>query len=148
MEACLLRMTTLLRAAVTAAAVTGGVALAGPATASAASGCSGAGPTVKDYRGVSYTTRYCYNYRAGATRLGDDVGNFFTSGYLYAGRNWFVCQKRIGENPPVGSARNNIWLYTEGDVAYVKPYKGWGWFPATYVSGGTNYGKIPGLRTC
>ena len=52
------------------------------------------------------------------------------------------------ENPPVGNARNNVWLYTQGDVSYVPRYHGWGWFPATYVSGGGNYDPIPGLRWC
>ncbi len=109
----------------------------------AASGCSSNGPTVKDYRGFSYATRYCHNYRAGYTHLFDA-----NTGYLYAGTNWFVCQQRFGENPPVGNARNNVWLYTQGDVSYSSTYRGWGWFPATYVSGGGNYDPIPGLRWC
>ncbi len=104
-------------------------------------GCWGTGPVVTDFRGVKYSTRYCHNYLGGNLRLYTTV-----SGYLYAGNNWFVCQSRFGENPPVGSAWNNIWLYTQGDVAYA--YHGWGWFPATYVSGGTNYNPIPGLRWC
>lgn len=118
------------------------VAKAGPRASAAASGCWGTGPTVKDYRGYRYATRYCHNYRGGQLHLYAGI-----SGYLYAGNNWFVCQSRLGiENPHVGSARNNIWLYTQGDVGY--SYHGWGWFPATYVSGGVNYGPIPGLRWC
>lgn len=165
-----MRITTLRRpsrAAIAALAVIGGLVAVVPATASAASkapprahhasalttmssaltatasGCTSAGPTVSDFRGVRYSTRYCHNYRGGGLRLYN-----ITSGYLYAGTNWFVCQQRIGENPPVGSARNNIWLYTQGDVSYNSRYHGWGWFPATYVSGGVNYGPIPGLRWC
>jgi hypothetical protein len=113
------------------------------AATTAASGCTSAGPTVKDYRGVSFATRYCNNYRGGYTSL---FG--INTGYLYAGKNWFVCQQRAGENPPVGNACNNIWLYTQGDVSYNSKYHAWGWFPATYVSGGVNYGPIPGLRWC
>jgi hypothetical protein len=109
----------------------------------AAAGCNSDGPVVRDYRGISFGTRYCNNYRGGYTSL---FG--INTGYLYAGTNWFVCQQRADENPPVGSARNNIWLYTQGDVSYNATYRGWGWFPATYVSGGVNYGPIPGLRWC
>jgi hypothetical protein len=112
-------------------------------TAVAAAGCTSAGPTVTDYRGVRFATRNCHNYRGGTTSL---FG--INTGYLYAGNNWFVCQQRAGENPPVGNARNNIWLYTQGDVSYNSTYHAWGWFPATYVSGGVNYGPIPGLRWC
>lgn len=112
------------------------------ASAASYSGCWGTGPTVTDFRGYRYPTRYCHNYQGGQLRLYSRV-----SGYLYAGNNWFVCQSRLGiENPRVGTARNNIWLYTEGDVGYA--YHGWGWFPATYVSGGVNYGPIPGLPWC
>ena len=107
----------------------------------AAAGCNSNGPTVTDYRGVVFSTRYCHNYRAGYTTMAG-----VRNGYLYAGTNWFVCQQRAGENPPVGNARNNIWLYTQGDVAYNS--RGWGWFPATHVSGGVNYGPVPGLRWC
>ena len=113
------------------------------ASARAAAGCNSAGPTVSDYRGIRFATRYCNNYRGGTVGFGS-----LDTGYLYAGRNWFVCQQRAGENPPVGNARNNIWLYTQGDKSYNATYRGWGWFPATYVSGGVNYGPIPGLRWC
>lgn len=165
-----MRVTTIRGAArVAAVAVSAGLVLAAPGIASAArfappaapsahaarvhaasrvahsasSGCTSAGPTVTDFRGIRYSTRNCHNYRAGDLRLYS-----ITSGRLYAGTNWFVCQSRIGENPPVGGARNDIWLYTEGDVSYSSRYGGWGWFPATYVSGGVNYGRVPGLRWC
>ena len=107
----------------------------------AAAGCTSNGPTVTDYWGDRWTTRNCHNYRSGYTWVGNSH-----SGYLYAGNNWFVCQARGGENPAVGNARNNVWLYTQGDVGY--SYRGWGWFPATHVSGGGNYDPIPGLRWC
>lgn len=38
------------------------------------------------------------------------------------------------------------WLWTQGDVAYAD--NGWGWFPATKVSGGNNWEPIPGLQNC
>jgi hypothetical protein len=109
----------------------------------AATGCTSSGPTVTDWTGTRFATRYCHNYKAGPVGFGTT-----TTGYLYAGTNWFVCQERSIENPPVGNARNNVWLYTQGDVSYVAKYHGWGWFPATYVSGGGNYEPIPGLRWC
>lgn len=164
-----MRITTLSGAvrAIAVVAVMGGMMLSGPAIAAArshapprrapshhvsaafathrahvaASGCTSAGPRVTDFRGIHYETRYCHNYRGGSLRLYSGH-----SGYLNAGTNWFVCQQRFGENPRVGNARNNIWLYTQGDVSY--GHHGWGWLPATYVSGGTNYGPIPGLRWC
>lgn len=60
-----------------------------------------------------------------------------------------MCQDQwVGyENPPVGSARNNWWLYTQADTS-TNFRHGWGWFPATKVSGGGNYEPIPGLRWC
>jgi hypothetical protein len=130
--------------AVLVAAAVPSLASAGTTKAAAASGCWGTGPTVTDYAGGRWATRYCHNYRAGQTRMYSSA-----TGWLYAGNNWFVCQKRTNvPNPPVGNAKNNIWLYTQGDVSYSAVYKGWGWFPATYVSGGGNYDPIPGLRWC
>ncbi|MEW2397128.1 hypothetical protein [Streptomyces sp. NPDC046862] len=115
---------------------------------SAAAGCAGAGPTVTNHLGITYSTTYCHNYQAGYVVRADQPSVTNYSGYLNAGDNWFVCQRQITawENPPVGSARNNWWLYTQGDDGYADA--GWGWFPATKVSGGGNYQPIPGLRTC
>lgn len=121
-------------------------------TASAASysGCWGTGPTVTDFGGDRWHTKYCHNYLGGEVSW-DPIG----AGFLYAGNNWFVCQARFTgwPNPAVGSARNNIWLYTQADrgVQWYQPgykYHKWGYFPATYVSGGVNYGPIPGLPWC
>lgn len=118
-----------------------------PVTAAAA-GCWGTGPTVTNHLGTTFATKYCHNYQAGDVVRPAQPSVTTYSGYLYAGDNWFVCQRQITawENPPVGSARNNWWLYTQGDVAYAD--RGWGWFPATKVSGGGNYEPIPGLPTC
>jgi hypothetical protein len=118
------------------------VAAAIPALASAAP--SSAPTKTPAFSGkLPAATRYCHNYKGGTVGFGAT-----NTGYLYAGTNRFVCQQRAGENPSVGSARNNIWLYTQGDVSYSPTYHGWGWFPATYVSGGVNYGPIPGLHWC
>ncbi|MFJ9553911.1 hypothetical protein ACIRPH_08840 [Nocardiopsis sp. NPDC101807] len=130
-----------------AAALAGSIAAAGPA--SAAQGCSGAGPTVVDHHGTSWSTTYCNAWLGGNLERGvgrDNPGEI--SGYLYANRAWFVCQQQFTylENPPVGDYRNNWWLYTQGDEAYLD--QGWGWFPAVNVSGGGNYEPIPGLRHC
>ncbi|MGW1362643.1 hypothetical protein ACWHLZ_37510 [Streptomyces chartreusis] len=68
--------------------------------AAAADGCWGNAGQKKGPGGGTYTARYCHN--------------------------WFVCQQKFDlENPPVGSARNNWWLWTQGDVAYAD--NGWGW---------------------
>ncbi|BFU44770.1 hypothetical protein [Krasilnikovia sp. MM14-A1004] len=114
----------------------------GPAAA-APNGCSGSGGSHTDYLGNTYGTTNCNVYSAGYVR-----NSGANSGYLYTGTSWFVCQEQwVGyENPSVGSARNNYWLYTQGDDGYA--HSGWGWFPATKVSGGGNYAPVPGLRSC
>jgi hypothetical protein len=129
------------------AAVAATLTAAGPA--SAAAGCSGAGPTVTDHLGNTWSTTYCDAWLSGDLERGvgkDDPSEI--SGHLYAGRAWFVCQQQVPhlENPPVGEYRNNWWLYTQGDVAYSD--QGWGWFPAVNVSGGGDYEPIPGLPDC
>lgn len=122
-------------------------ALVAASPAHAAAGCSGAGPRVTDYAGTTWNTTYCYNYQSGDIGRGSNTA-YLKTGYLYAGTNWFACQKRIPdwENPAVGNARNNWWLWTQGDEAV--QYGGWGWFPATKVSGGNNYEPVPGLPLC
>jgi hypothetical protein len=118
---------------------------AGPASASAsAAGCAGAGPTRTDATGKVRATTFCHNYRSGNVYLYRATDR--PTGYLYAGRNWFACQMKGAENPAVGGARNNWWLRTQGDKGYADG--GWGWFPATYVSGGANYQTVPGLPVC
>ncbi|WP_219461559.1 hypothetical protein [Nonomuraea rhizosphaerae] len=141
---------SLVMATVLAGAV--GAAAAGPASASgtgtagstSTAGCSGAGPTRTDVSGRVRATTWCHNYRTGDVYAGRAAGR--VTGVLYAGRNWFACQMKGAENPAVGGARNNWWLRTQGDKGYADA--GWGWFPATYVSGGGNYQTIPGLPVC
>jgi len=132
-----------LATALAACTVAAGMALGFPSPASAAGGCSGYGGAHTDVFGNTYGTTNCYAYTPGYIRY-----NGTNSGYLYAGTSWFVCQEKFPgiENPPVGSARNNYWLYTQGDVGY--SHSGWGWFPATKISGGVNYGPVPGLHSC
>lgn len=119
------------------------ISIAAAQPAQAYSGCWGSGPVAKDPYGPAFHTKYCHNYRSGYTMYGSA-----RAGLLWAGTNWFKCQKRFAgaENPPVGSARNNWWLWTQADVGYSG--HGWGWFPATYVSGGGNYAPVPGLPKC
>ncbi|MFC4563973.1 hypothetical protein ACFO4E_19095 [Nocardiopsis mangrovi] len=140
-------MKTISRSLLVAAALAGSITAAAPANA--ADGCSGAGPTVIDYVGNTWSTTYCDAWRSGDLEAGVGKDNpSEISGHLYAGRAWFVCQQQFTylENPPVGEYRNNWWLYTQGDVAYSD--QGWGWFPAVNISGGGNYEPIPGLRNC
>lgn len=130
--------------------VGGQLVSAGPAAANY-SGCWGRGPTVTDYSGTRSSTRYCHVYLGGNVELAGS--NRGVTGYLNAGNNWFVCQHKFpgDPNPRVGSARNNWWLWTQADYSKNgngRKYHGWGWFPATHVSGGGNYQPIPGLRTC
>jgi hypothetical protein len=47
----------------------------------------------------------------------------------------------------VGGARNTYWLWTKADHSIDGKKGGWGWFPATKISGGVN-NLIPGLRIC
>jgi hypothetical protein len=120
-----------------------GAAPAPPASA-APSGCGGAGPTV-NHGGERIVTRYCYAWRGYMTL---DYDYKTMNGYLYPGTSWFVCQSPGAENPrdPHSGARNRWWLWTLADNAYRNG--GWGWFPATFVSGGANYQPIPGLQRC
>ena len=108
----------------------------GRSVAGIGSGSCPAGPA-----GLTLGTKWCHDYRSSRFRW-----QGVTTGYLYAGDNWFMCQRPGGTNPAVGTARNNWWLFTQGDVGYA--HRGWGWFPATMVSGGGNYEPIPGLRGC
>ena len=136
-----------------------GVALFANAPAAQAShdGCWEDGPAVSPLPaefGFPGNTRYCHNYKTGFVMGyfpdgdGDGSFDFKPVGYLRSTTSWFVCQIQFlgSENPAVGEWRNDIWLYTQGDEAYANG--GWGWFPATYVSGGANYGPIPGLQQC
>jgi hypothetical protein len=104
---------------------------------------------------LSRSTMWCYAYRAGSVynhqnTKPDGTGEVVWApvGYLYASRSWFMCQLPFDdENPAVGSARNNWWLLTISDDAY-DDRSGYGWFPATRVSGGGNYEPIPRLPDC
>ena len=120
-----------------------GVAAGGPA--SAATDCWGSGGAHTDYLGNTYGTAYCNAYTSGSVRASGA-----TRGTLYAGNSWFVCQEQwVGyNNPKVGSAENNWWLYTQADTSNGDGYHGWGWFPVTKISGGANWGKVTGLREC
>jgi hypothetical protein len=134
------------------AGVLAAIALAAiPAHANAASGCFTKGPDRSRTfgNGIPITEHYhtwkCFAYTAG------DTEETFPQGLLRAGTSWFVCQKKwVGfDNPPVGNARNDWWLYTLADVSYGGETNGWGWFPATKIQGGANWGPIPGnLPTC
>lgn len=135
-------MRRMLTAALTIAG-TAGIGLTGAAPAQAA-GCSGSGGAHTDNYGNTYGTTYCTAYTGGNV-----MNNGTVAGYLNSGRSWFVCQAQFTNkpNPAVGSARNNYWLYTQADTGSA-PLYGWGWFPATKISGGGNYQPIPGLRQC
>jgi hypothetical protein len=113
---------------------TGAVALTPTGASAAPNGCWGSGPR---------DSRYCHTYQGGNVMFNGAV-----AGWLNAGDNWFVCQRKFPgqENPPVGDARNDWWLWTQADTNVSNG--GWGWFPANKISGGVNYGEIPGLRTC
>lgn len=145
--------TTTLTAATATAALTGTTpAYAAPMADQAAGraaevGCYGEGPTVTDPQQKVWKTKWCNNYRTGYVYnyvAGSDVWQ--PIGKLNAGKNWFACQSHGPENPPVGDAKNNIWLYTEADEVWAGG--GWGGFPATHVSGGNNYEPVPGLDWC
>jgi hypothetical protein len=141
----------LLLTAATAAVVAG--TAAGPAAA--AGGCSATVPGLSDppsvtdpFSGKSYASSYCRAYSASFVMSEPkwDGPAPVRNGVLYTGRSWFGCQTRGGKNPDLGNARNNIWLYTQADLAYRG--RGWGWVPAVSISGGVDDGEIPGLRWC
>ncbi len=127
-----------------------GVALAAGSSAivapsASADGSCWGGPTVTDYKGRTFATHTCPTWTG--TGVYDAVVTPETSGYLYAGDNWMVCQKTGSNNPTFGAGgQNDYWLYTQGDVSYF--HGGWGWIPATAVSYGGDWQPIPGVPLC
>lgn len=128
-----------LRAALCAAMVAGAVGIAAPAQAA---GCS---PTSNH---AGYVTYNCYMYRSSVhlwnhwtTSSTYSVADNAT-GVLYQGTSWFVCQRTFPAGVYYGSAANNWWAYTLSDNGV------WGWVNAVYISGGVNWGAVPGLAGC
>ncbi|MFC0625026.1 hypothetical protein [Kribbella deserti] len=138
--------------ALTAAAPASAVVPTEPArtsgTSAPAAGCYAAGTRSIPIDGTGWVTRNvysCHVYRSTQLwHIFGDGGYADENSILNAGRNWFVCQMKSGllNNPPVGSAVNNHWVYTLGDRG------GWGWFPATHISSGGNWSPIPGVPSC
>lgn len=127
-----------------------GMAVTNTGQASAAPGCTPKNPAkyveLPFYPyGRKVPVANCNAYRAGT------VWHYRNnpSGELFAGVSWFVCQKQYTgwQNPPIGVWRNDWWLWTLADRPY-PGQSGWGWFPATHISGGGNYQPVPGLRPC
>ncbi|MEV0618210.1 hypothetical protein AB0I81_33140 [Nonomuraea sp. NPDC050404] len=119
----------------------------GAQPAFAAAGCGDSSRRVidPDVPGVVQRTRTCTVYRPTFIFLEPITAQ--PTGSLTAGRHWFICQRRGGDNPSVQQrsgrvARNNWWLRTLGDRG------GWGWAPATHVSGGQDFEAVPGLPNC
>jgi hypothetical protein len=129
----------LVRLAVVAVLALGGAAVAAPAQAAA--GCS---PTSNH---AGYATYNCYMYRS-SVHVWHHYGSASyhgidnTTGILYQGTSWFVCQRRFPVRIWYGSAANDYWAYTLSDNGW------WGWVNAVYISGGVNWGPIPGLAGC
>ncbi|WP_052595961.1 phage tail tip lysozyme [Luteipulveratus mongoliensis] len=63
-------------------------------------------------------------------------------GVLHRGKNYFYCQQK-GAGASFAGYHNNWWLKTDDDSGNANV-----WVNATYVSGGVNDGKIPGVRAC
>ncbi len=126
-----------------------GIAAIDVATAPAASAAGGCTTASVHY---GYQTYNCYMYRSSVRlwmqsesasrsvyQLDDNV-----DGILYQGTSWFVCQRRfVSVQAWYGSAANDWWAYTLGDR-----WGYWGWVSAVHLSGGANWGPIPGLATC
>jgi hypothetical protein len=119
------------------------VAVAAP-PAAAATGCT------KSSVRYGYQTYNCYMYRS-SVRLWMHTENYpseyrlhdNTSAVLYQGTSWFVCQRRfVNVQAYYGSAANDWWAYTLSDNGL------WGWASAVHISGGSNWGGIPGLAGC
>ncbi|WP_214320002.1 hypothetical protein [Nonomuraea sediminis] len=133
--------------------VVAALGLAPAATASARSygGCWGdAGVVGPNPHGYKWRAKYCHNFTGGDVYK-SQYGQYTQKvGYLNAGDNWFVCQDRNNENPPVAQGyKNDIWLYTQGDRATEGTQNAWGKFPANRVSSSTgDYQPIPGLPWC
>src|SRR5262245_65158880 len=112
------------------------------APANAVTGCY----RTSDHAG--YPTYNCYMYRSSvhlwnhwSTALEYNLADNQT-GILYQGTSWFVCQRTHPVDIYYGNAVNNWWAYTLGDNGW------WGWVNAVYISGGANWGPVPGLAVC
>lgn len=68
--------------------------------------------------------------------------NFPTGGRLYAGNNYFYCQK-LGQMETYGRYANSWWLKTDDDSGNSKV-----WVSAVYISEGMNHSPIPGVKRC
>ncbi len=112
-----------------------------PTPAQAASGCS------RTANHAGYVTYNCYMYRSSVhvwhhygSAVYHPIDN--TTGVLNQGTSWFVCQRRFPVKIWYGSAANDYWAYTLSDNGW------WGWVNAVYISGGSNWGTVPGLAGC
>lgn len=141
-------------------ALTAATMFVAAAPAQAASGCHSAGfnrtvvTDVNQTGGYVYSTfpaYYCTAYQSAHLYSWVPGGGVYsTSRILNAGQSWFICQIVIDssiKNPPVGSALNDYWLYTESD-SHPADDSAYGWFPANKISGGGNYQAVPGLPIC
>ena len=63
-------------------------------------------------------------------------------GVLHKGRNYFYCQS-TGSEVQFEGYRNHWWVKTDDDSGHRNV-----WVNATYISGGHNDGKIPGIPAC
>lgn len=117
-------------------------AVAVTATPAQAAGCS------RTSNHAGYVTYNCYMYRSSV-----HMWNHWASGseynladnqsaILYQGTSWFVCQRTFPVDVYYGNAANNWWAYTLSDNGW------WGWVNAVYISGGVNFGAVPGLAGC
>ncbi|WP_433225975.1 FGLLP motif-containing membrane protein [Actinomadura formosensis] len=83
------------------------------------------GPTVTDHLRRTFTAWKCpIKNRPGNVYAEPGVSQVI--GRLGAGPNWFVCLRK-GDRAP-----GETWLYTQADEIFEN--RGWGWFPASYLS--------------
>lgn len=135
-----------------------GMALFPDAQANAASmACTTSGSHATDVYGNVFLRRTCSNWLK-APLYSNNYNPQSVVGYMYAGANWVACWQHGAENPTTTNAnghinRNNIWLWTQGDIAkvgfesYWNLQHGWTWMPATYVAQGDNYQVPSGVIT-
>lgn len=102
------------------------------------------GREVIDPTGQRVSTWMCPVRRSGDVYASPESTE--STGVLREGVSWFVCQKHGRSNPSVDEAKSDIWLYTQGDVAISD--RGWGWFPATFISYSEDSQPVPGVPAC
>ena len=86
------------------------------------------------------TVWYCGNFQGNV--FAAPRNNAVATGIMQSTVSWFTCYSRGDRH----SGGNEIWYYTQGDVASDKTHHAWGYMPASNVK--THIDPYPGIPIC